>query len=160
MSYQITLNFTDAGVVAWWGAIIATIVLIWDIYKWKTSGAKLRVTVSPHRVILNDPPREGNIYISIDIENIGDRPTTLQGIYLRHYMDFIKKVVRRTSKQGYINADTNFPLPYVINPGTTWMGLVIQKKEIEDMSRQGYLYFDLKHSQNRRAKKMRIRITE
>ena len=31
--------------LSWWGAVLATIVFLWDIYKWWTVGPKLRVSV-------------------------------------------------------------------------------------------------------------------
>ena len=31
---------------AWWGAIIATLVLVWDMYKWKRSGPIINVSAS------------------------------------------------------------------------------------------------------------------
>jgi len=29
-------------IVAWWGAILSTIVFLWDIYKHRTAGPRLR----------------------------------------------------------------------------------------------------------------------
>jgi len=31
----------------WWGAFIATLVLVWDMYKWKRSGPIINVSASP-----------------------------------------------------------------------------------------------------------------
>ena len=31
----------------WWGAFIATLVLVWDMYKWKHSGPIINVSASP-----------------------------------------------------------------------------------------------------------------
>jgi len=33
---------------AWWGAIIATLMLLWDMYKWVRSGPIINVSVSPN----------------------------------------------------------------------------------------------------------------
>jgi len=33
---------------AWWGAIIATLVLLWDMYKWERSGPIINVSASFH----------------------------------------------------------------------------------------------------------------
>ncbi len=56
-----TINIELKGIeiVAWWGAIVATVVLVWDIYKWKTSGPKIRFVVCPGMIVVGDPTREG-----------------------------------------------------------------------------------------------------
>ena len=35
-------------IAAWWGAIIATLVLLWDMYKWERSGPIINVSASPN----------------------------------------------------------------------------------------------------------------
>jgi hypothetical protein len=52
-------DMTSTEIAAWWGAIIASIVLLWDIYKWKTRGPKLVMRLSPNIQVWGDPSREG-----------------------------------------------------------------------------------------------------
>jgi hypothetical protein len=44
-------------IAAWWGAVIATAVLIWDIYKWRTAGPRIALDVRSGMKFLNDPAR-------------------------------------------------------------------------------------------------------
>ena len=73
---NITLSGTD--IVAWWGAIVATSVLIWDIYKWRTSGPRIKFIVQPNSLVVGDPARKGKRFISVKATNVGDRPTTIR----------------------------------------------------------------------------------
>jgi hypothetical protein len=36
-------------IAAWWGAIVATAILFWDIIKWKKSGVTVKVKAVPVR---------------------------------------------------------------------------------------------------------------
>lgn len=37
---------------AWWGASVATLLLFWDIYKWRKSGPNIIVKVLTNRELL------------------------------------------------------------------------------------------------------------
>ncbi|MFW1369052.1 hypothetical protein ACEWAA_22475 [Vibrio parahaemolyticus] len=65
-------------IAAWWGAIVASIVLIWDVYKWKTDGPKLNVLLAPNMKTFGDPERDDMTWVSITVTNVGSRPTTLK----------------------------------------------------------------------------------
>jgi HJR/Mrr/RecB family endonuclease len=67
-------------IVAWWGAVLATIVFLWDIYKWRTAGRKLRVSVQSGMKSINMPQFEGKTLIHVNVSNYGDRPTTITNL--------------------------------------------------------------------------------
>src|SRR6266850_3902506 len=92
-----------AGIVAWWGAVLSTIVLLWDIYKWRTAGPKLRVVAQSGLEGINMPELDGKILFSIDVTNYGDRPTTITSVCLMHYSSLLSRVRKR--------ADRTFLLP-------------------------------------------------
>ncbi len=46
------MSSTDAA--AWWGAIVASLILIWDVYKWIKSGTALRLNAVPDMQLLYD----------------------------------------------------------------------------------------------------------
>ena len=144
-------NSTGITIVAWWGAIVATIVLLWDIYKWKASGPKLRLEVLPDRVIYNDPEREGKIFISFQAQNIGSQPTTISSLYLRSYSSTYNRLLRRSNKAAYVKPDTVYPLPYVLDPGKVWEAFIIQSQDIEEWAKNSMLYCELSHSQDKRT---------
>ena len=58
-------------IVAWWGAILASIVFVWDIYKWWTAGPKLRVSVHTGMMSINMPQYDGKTLIHVNVSNYG-----------------------------------------------------------------------------------------
>ena len=83
---KIEINFTNTtDFVAWWGAVVATAVFIWDIYKWKTSGAKISLKTSSNMKAFNIPNKEKDTWIVVTVENNGDRPTTITIVALKRY---------------------------------------------------------------------------
>jgi hypothetical protein len=62
-------------VVAWIGAVSGVSGLMWDFYKWKTSGPKLSVSVKPGMVIMERRKRPSEeTLVVIRIQNIGTAP--------------------------------------------------------------------------------------
>ena len=142
---NITLSGTD--IVAWWGAIVATSVLIWDIYKWRTSGPRIKFIVQPNSLVVGDPARKGKRFISVKATNVGDRPTTITNLVLQHYKNYFNMLRRKPSTSMIvIDPNTSQPIPYILQPGGLWQGLAIQDLELEDLSRNGYLVCGLCHS--------------
>jgi len=41
-------NIKASDFAAWWGAILATVVLLWDIFKWRATRVRLRITAQPN----------------------------------------------------------------------------------------------------------------
>ncbi|TCT43652.1 hypothetical protein EDB29_101459 [Vibrio crassostreae] len=84
-----------SNIVAWWGAVVATLVLGWDVLKWLKSGAKiktrlvLRVQYSDSEPIRQAQTENGLVsiyetYTHIEVINVGSVPTTVMGIELTH----------------------------------------------------------------------------
>lgn len=114
--------------VAWWGAVIATAVLVWDCIKWFRSGARLRCMVRPNAfyqdsevVPLENSPDGARAVmkdsIHIELTNVGALPTTIMSISARRPMD----------SGGWAgNGGSAFvehwgkKLPYMIAPGDVW----------------------------------------
>ena len=145
--------------VAWWGAIIATFVLLWDIYKWKTSGPKIRFRANPNMKTFNIPSREGKTWISATAENVGTGATTITNLGFQYYRNWFKKIFRKPDSSGVIasaEATPNQSIPYILNPGTIWQGLALQTKELEENSRKGYLICELYYSQSKKPKEYRV----
>lgn len=155
MGFNITLTGTD--IVAWWGAVIATIVLSWDIYKWKTSGPRLKFKVTPNMLVVGDPAREGKTFISANATNIGDRPTTITNLVIQHYNNYFNMFRHKPSTSMIVVApNTARPLPFVLQPGQVWQGLAIQDQELEKLAKDGYLVCGLCHSHSDKEINRRI----
>lgn len=150
-------DLTGTTIIALWGAIVATIVLFWDVYKWRTSGEKIRLTVSPDMVILNDPNVNSNkSYVSAKAENYGKRATTITSLGLRYYPSFHNKLFSKPNKSYYVQPLTYQNLPLKVDPGTDWIGMLEQTPDIVKMAREGYLYCVVSHSNKKRPTRKRI----
>lgn len=62
-------------VAAWWGAVIATLVLVWDVFKWRKSRFSIKVSASPNMSPLNAPEGklEDDKNIFVEVVNRGDK---------------------------------------------------------------------------------------
>lgn len=85
---------------AWWGAIVATVVFAWDVYKWKQSGAALRVSVAsnmePSANLLNQ--LTAKTWVVIEVVNVGNKKTTLTHQVAFHYPSWFARVRRKPDK--------------------------------------------------------------
>jgi hypothetical protein len=112
-------------IAAWWGAGLATIVLGWDIYKWFTSGARLFVKVQPNMQEVGDPRETKNILV--EVVNRGDKLTTLTHLAFYSYKNrFYRLIRRRNPHVGIVPRPGGPGLPFELEPGKRWAGLVEQ----------------------------------
>ena len=116
-------------IIAWWGAIVATLVLLWDIIKWLQSGPKIkkRIALNVHyndgKIISTEKTENGTVtvfeeYCHVELVNVGNMPTTVMGISVTH-----KKT--KTGSQSSIMQEAfvehfGKKLPHVISPGEVW----------------------------------------
>ncbi|MFL6211185.1 MAG: hypothetical protein ACJ74W_20215 [Pyrinomonadaceae bacterium] len=129
--------------LAWWGAIVSTVVIVWDVYKWRKTGhPKLIVRANgnfqdAHSV---NPQK----YIAIKITNVGDKPTTLSLITFRYYKTKPSKWRKQEAdKRGFFQPlRPSAPLPYKLEVGTEWSAMIYQTEELEEMAREGYFYVE------------------
>ncbi len=157
--HTINIQLTGTDIVAWWGAVVATIVLIWDIYKWKKQGPRIRFRVQPGMIIIGDPTRKGKKFISAEATNVGDRPTTITNLVMQFYKTYFQMLRHKPSESMIVNTPSSSqPLPYTLNPGQIWRGLAIQSPEIEDLAKKGYLVCGLCHSHSDKEIDRRIKL--
>ena len=155
---------TPSVIAAWWGAIIASIVLLWDVYKWNTQGPKLVMRLSPNMLVVGDSLREGETWVSITVSNIGDRPTTIKGVGMEYYSGWLNRFRNSAEKAAvFPNPNDGFPLPRVLNPGDEWIGLIPQKRidreiNLEEMAQMGHLMIWLSRSDRQRTLRKRLTI--
>lgn len=118
---------TKTDTVAWWGAVLASIVFIWDIIKWWRNSTRLRFIVRPdtyyqdsETVPLPGEPKGGGWVkpsIHIELNNIGIYPTTILSVWAERKLD-----------QGGTVGDSGpaftmhfgKTLPYMIGVGDIW----------------------------------------
>lgn len=158
---KITATFTVTDLVAWWGAIVATIVFLWDIYKWKTAGAKIRLLVQSGMQIIGDPQRGNLTLVTARVTNIGDRPTTITTIGFKFYTNWWQKI-RNKPNQAYVvpHPELNHQvLPYILEVGQEWQGGTNQTDDLEKMAKEGYLIMEVYDSVHMKPSSGRVIIS-
>jgi hypothetical protein len=140
------MNATD--LAAWWGAIIATCVLGLEIYKLKKSGPVIDVSASPDMETFGGIPAglQNKTFVVVKVTNAGDRNTTITHLIGFHYSSWFKRFRKKRKAFVVVNPALSRPLPHVLGPGEEWIGGIEQNPELEEMSRNGYLYCGVYHS--------------
>lgn len=125
---EITVNITITDVLAVWGAFIATLILIWDVIKWKNSGSKVSFEVQTNRILINVPNVDSDRTVTaFRVENIGDRPTTITNIGFHYYKNYFYKLIRKASKQTVFNPQSyTGEIPFFLDIGKVWDGSLYQ----------------------------------
>lgn len=149
-------------IVAWWGAIVATLVLIWDVYKWKRSGLLLRVTARPNMRSM-DENSEG-VYIFVEVSNIGDKSTTLTHLVGVCYKSRLAVFLRKPNYSFFVpNAMSTKTLPFLLIPGDRWMGGIDQRNLEKGFKEKGikkisYLYCGVNDSSKSKPTLVRVKL--
>src|SRR5438132_12326882 len=87
--------------LAWWGAIIATTVLVWDVYKWRKT-RQVQLSVRANGNLQDAHSQDPRRYISITVTNNGDRPTTLGLVTFRCCeSEFSKRKKNQPEQRGF-----------------------------------------------------------
>ena len=146
------MSTTD--VLAWWGAIIGSLVFVWDIYKWMKERVQISVMAAEYDV----PAEKG---IRCEIRNRGGRPTTIKEVMLVNYQkrQFRTYFLRIFDAERSVRKSQDGSLPFLLQPGAMWTGYYNYEEEThtmlcEDIAalvEQGTLYFKVKTSDSDRA---------
>jgi len=143
---------------AWWGAIIASFAVIWNIIVAIRSGARLHVRATPEMKIF---PRQSTTvdkkYISVTAVNRGNSSTTITH-FCGYYTKNIWNRIRGKKQQFIITIDVSLgkPIPYILRPGEEWSNMAIQK-DIQDKCAGGLLYMGIIHNQRKRPVYKRVK---
>jgi hypothetical protein len=155
---EFAILFADATtIVAWWGAIVATIVILWDIFKWYTTGPRILMTVTPNMKIVGNPELEEDTHIIIYASNVGERPTTLENLWFVWYPNLWKCFRRKPEQNLFVkNPGRHRSFPYKLEVGERWEGMATQSDEIVELANTGYLVCHLHHACSKRPIKKRL----
>jgi hypothetical protein len=144
-------------IVAWWGAALSTIMLLWDIYKWRTAGPKIRMSVTANMISINNPETDGKNLIRIDVTNYGDRPTTITNVLFLQYKSVWAHIFKKPHITYLIEQPSKAqPLPFELKEGQVWTGLATQDKTLEVAAKDNYLLCVAYLSHSERPMKRRI----
>jgi len=150
-------------IAAWWGATVATMVLLWDVFKWKRSGPILTMSATPNMRIVDgrNQDKRSNLMISVRVTNVGNQTTTITQLHGVHYACYFDKVRNKRNKAFIVaNPMITQPLPHVLSPGEQWTGVMEQSPEVVSLSREGYLYCGVCYSSRKKPAMRRLVIPE
>jgi len=148
-------------VAAWWGAVIATFLLIWDVYKWNKSHSNVRVIASPnmHTVdkIYGGHDKDKNIFV--EVVNRGDKIVVITHLVVKHYTNIWEKIRGKPSTQAIIpNPGGNQPIPFELGPGKRWTGL-IKQDDVEKISGNiGFTFCGILHTARKKGEFVLVKL--
>lgn len=140
--------------VAWWGAVLSSIVFAWDIYKWARKGPRVKVLTRCHvsysdaRVVSTQQTEHGTSteladYCHIEIANLGETATTVISLEAMHDR---KKTEPQASVSGSaFQQHHGKVLPAVLAPGGMWSGR-IEMGNISFLAKRGRPYIAVRCS--------------
>ncbi len=145
-------------IVAWVGAVTGLTALVWDFYKWKVAGPKLTVSISVGMTLANAPT--DTEYIVVRVGNVGTSPTTLNMIGFAIYDSWLARM-RLKPRNGkafvVLHPFRSSPLPFKLDVGAEWTGLIGQDAKLNAMIDTGRLWFEMHHLNARRPASTRIK---
>ncbi len=146
-------------IAAWWGAIIATSVLVWDVYKWKRRGPNVVIRVQGDMTCMQGSEAIPGKWITTRVANVGDGPTTLESLGLLYYRN-LWSWIRRKPDQSFWTQAPGFSqqLPFKLESGATWDGRGEQTPDLIAKANDGYLFCSVLHSSSKRPVTCRVRI--
>ena len=150
-------------IAAWWGAITASVVFLWDVYKWKTQGPKLVMKLSPNTRIFSNGSLHSTRFVSVTVSNIGNQPTTIKSVGGEYYTNWFKRFRKQTyDGRAFVVMDPECAeqLPRVLKSGEEWTGLIPQCLDkgfdLEEKSRMGHLMIYISRSDRQRPLRKRL----
>ena len=148
MAWTVQFSLTD--IVAWWGAVTGSAVLLWDVYKWKRSGPRLSVSVSSGMNIVGFIGIDSHdLFVTVKVVNVGDRATTLTGLGLLVFRSRLERLLHKHHRSGVVMNPAIGKLPEVLNPGEVWNGAIVQD-EVNRYMADGRAYCAVYYSTKKR----------
>ena len=153
---QVTIDLT--GFLAIWGATLSTVAILWDIYKWKTTGPNIKMRLMTGMQSYNIPEYQDMTLVVAVATNRGDRPTTITHLGLAYYDSWWKAMLcKRASAYAFIAIPSSTqPVPFELKPGVEWSGMIEQNSKLEEWARNGWLYVTISHSHDRKPIQCRL----
>ena len=136
-------------IAAWWGAIVATLAFLWEVFQYSRSGPRILVKAKAGMEPINVPGvNENEKLIFVEVVNVGDRPTTITSFGTHIFNGLLKRLFRKPEKMGVVINNGNFGprLPYVLEAGQRWTGAIEQSQFQDKLLTDGNLYAAVFHT--------------
>jgi hypothetical protein len=150
----------DASIVAaWWGAVLATIVFFWDVYRWARSGARLVVTATPNmQQVVPGVGLSPDLHVNTLVRNVGDASTTIT-----HVMGYVFQPGwlgfgrQRVAAFAIAPGPTNV-YPHVLEAGSTWNAWVPQSELERVLAKGPIVCVGVQHSMAEKAVTVSVKL--
>lgn len=151
------MNSTD--IAAWYAAVVATAVFLWDIVKWIRNGPRLRINAIsdvfyPDGRVIEKRQLDGceektlATYCHIEVLNVGGQPTTLIDIQVVNASNLNEKLVSYSGPAFIVHSGSG-ALPALLGPGEIWSAR-IEMTSVETIANFGRAVIQIRasHSKN------------
>lgn len=146
---------TPSDYAAWYGAAIATVVLVWDVVKWVRSGPRIIVQAMAGSASYQIDQIIGKDITLVRIANNGDSATTLSTWrFLYRPKGFLQE------KQAVAMDDTivgHNQTPKMIAPGEVWQGVAREPPNFAHLIQSGRVFVALNFSHRSTEVHVRMR---
>ncbi len=154
-------DFTVSDYAAWWGAVISTLVFIWEVFKWIHRGplVKLDMEILGNMKMFPKPPKD-ETFISVRVSNTGEIPITLTKLAFVHYRWWFKYFLNLKAEKSFIVPQpiSTMPIPYKLDTGSIWDGNILQNDEVNELYKTGYICILLFHSGKMKPIRQKLKI--
>lgn len=148
---------TATEVAAWIGAGTGTAAILWDIYKWWTSGPNVTITVAPNMTMMTGGKVSKQKYMMVAAVNTGTAKTTLTTLAWRAYPSRLWALLRRRASQMITINIQPTPLPHPLDVGETWTTTVPEDDRIGPTTKAAVIECLLYHAWSPKPAKARVR---
>jgi hypothetical protein len=150
--------------IAVYAAVVSTAVMIWDVCKWRREKiVKLDGAATPGMEAFGSavtPITKGRKYVAVRVANQGSLTCEVTHLVLLSHSNAFNRWRGKNNGAAFVadpvSSVTQCRLPFTLEPGKQFMGMIEQTAELEDWSRRENLYAGVIHSLNRRPYLMRI----
>jgi len=146
---------------------VSACVFALELRRFFDEGVRLTMSIMPDARLFGGVQDVSNAYLSVTITNRGSAPTTITHMLLYDYPSRLAQYLPRrlsgwTRKQRPQTFVINpigapGPLPYVLQPGHTWLGMAIQNADLERMIEAGRLFVGIIGSHSDKTLFRRVR---
>lgn len=148
---------------------ISACVFALELRRWFDEGVKLSMSVIADAKLFGGVRPDPNTYLSVTVTNRGSAATSITHMVLYNYRSRLApylpsrltryRWMKELRPQTMIVANTGAPgpLPYVLQPGHTWVGMATHTPDLEQMIEAGRLYVGIIGSHSDKTLFRRVR---
>jgi hypothetical protein len=154
--------------VAFLSMIISACSFVLEVRRWFDEGVKLSISIIAEAKKFGEVPPDPNTYVSVAVTNRGDAPTTIThlvvfiypnkvAVYTPYWLSrYFKQLQPETGLVA--SAGEPGPIPYMLKPGTYWLGTMKHTPELKNAIAAGCTYIGIVSSHSDRTFFKRVRL--